>query len=69
MVLGPYTLAGRSTCHGTIKETILNISAVIKRKHYYVSNTNMLMRLGMQDSSLNSSKYKSTIKVEALLVQ
>lgn len=40
MVLEPYQLVGKSTCHGTIKETRLKISAVIKkRKHYYMSNT------------------------------
>jgi len=32
MVLEPYQLVGKSTCHGTIKETRLKISAVIKKE-------------------------------------
>lgn len=48
MVLRPYSLAGRSTCHGTIKETRLNI-AVKKKKKIHEQYRDILMTdLGIQ---------------------
>lgn len=67
MVLEPYQLVGKSTCHGTIKETRLKISAVIKKEKTLLHEQYrdiLLTDLGIQIVSFSrSSKYKSTIKL------
>lgn len=62
MVLRPYSLAGRSTCHGTIKETRLNIAVKEKKKKKKEQYRDILMTdLGIQSYLCLVQSTKSTV--------